>query len=764
MTKRVRYTRNLALVIRILVAFSFLLPVYIGCSPGVESPAPLPVQSLLLISPMLGDEPDIRSNPPSPERLIINETSVEGWMLPPGSQLRFPVDLDESAWLSFALGATSSNSLALTETGIRISFIPFDISENGDKQYGEETILLETSPVESPEIFDEWMPYKMDLSSIVPSEGEIIFSTPGEASSNPGIYVMMGEPVLYYPDRMRHKNILLIGIDTLRRDALGVYGGRPEISPNISRIADHGTVFNRSWSQAPFTGPSFASMLTGLYPADITSTITTVQVPDRATTVAEILLSEGYSTRMVCGNPYLGSSRSGFQQGIETQWYRSNTSPSESVEIAKKYIETCSDRDWFLFLHIMDPHSPYDPPRELVDTLCTRPYRGRYEDYFLDMAEWELYHSPPLREDVDRVHELYEAEVADVDNAIGEIYSYLEQHGMLDDTLIILTADHGEEFFEHNQWGHGQSLLQEIVNMPLIIWGGGLPEDIDTDTCVGNMDLAPTILDYAGAEIPGGMCGTSLLRLGSDNPGRIIFGEGNLRRGHHRKFAVDWPYKCILDFFTGETRLYDLANDPGETLDISGQNLETAQVTQRLSTEMVTTMVPMQTTLFVAIIGNPDDGPARFSGTITVPGGIGFVTSTGKIEDDEFTWSGNTVEFDFSNGIMGPDPKKALIIYPSPDSDIIEIEVLADGRLDPTRFFPYASNQPEPSGSAVIDIYDLPWPNRIPPDARERPVAIYILGIPGFPRDDTAIDYGHMELDPETREQLRALGYLNQVF
>ena len=743
------YTSAAALVILLTI---------ISCSPDGQSASHLPADSLLFHTPLIGSETEIRDPYPRTAYLDMNESLVDGWLQPGDGILRFPVELRESPHLMFRLGIESRIPVESGSLELRIEFLP-EINESDRNQQEQlRYTIFETTPEDTPYIMYEWVNYDFDLGPYAPANGELRFITEGRLSGNPEIDILWGQPTIYYPSEKRDKNVLLIGVDTLRSDALSLYGGREEISADIARLAESGTIFTNNWSQAPFTGPSFASMLTGKYPSGTAPTISIIHIPEQATTLAEILHPRGYATSMVCGNPYLGSEQSGFTQGMESTWYRNNATPDITVEKLIELIDFNRNRDHFMFLHMMDPHFPYDPPLELVDTLCDRMYDGRYLVEFSDMMDWVFMTESPGETEVERVRELYDAEVADVDSSVGDLFQYLELNGYMENTLIILAADHGEEFFEHNQFGHGQSLYDEMIKLPLIIWGEGFSAGERIDTLVSNIDIAPTILSYLGEPIPDDMPGIPLQEIAAD-PGfenRLIFGEGNLRRGHHTKYTIEWPYKCITDYFTGTSMLFNLEEDPLELNDLSDQHPD---IVGRLMMEGALEMPPLATMFVLLFTGEMGDTRARFIGSVTVPDGLNVAKCAGLVEGDFYDIEGNMVTFDFSPDTVASDPNKAMVIFPARGADTIEIRILADDPSGHSRLFPYGSDIPEPSGHAVVNVCDLPWPNRVPVDANQLPAACYVLGFPGA-MDDLQQEFDHGDLDPETLDELRALGYI----
>ena len=754
MLLKIRIMSSYTFIMRLIFLPAVMLALMAGCATG---PHPEPPEfeytvSLLQYPPFIKNEITWHDPDAQPIRLVVNNESVAGWLSPEEKVLRFPVQLNEGAHLTFRLGAVSEGSLQSGDLKVRVEF-----ETVLDSETIRETVY-EDEMVPGSNWSNNWKDADIDLSEWGLCEGDLYFILDGPMSDRDDVRVLWGQPAVYCDNERINRNVILIGVDTLRADALDVYGGRGEVSPNLRNFSESATTFYRTWGQAPFTVPSFASMLTGLYPADIIPTLATGQLPPNTRSIAGLLLEHGISTGMICGNAYMGNENSGFQPGMESLWYSHNANPAETLEAAKVFIERERNRDWFLFLHFMDPHGPYDPPPEYINSLCDPSYIGNYMTSFMDGMEWQLLPpNIPSQYEIDRAKSLYEAEVAELDNAIGGLTEFLEQNGMQENTLIVFSSDHGEEFFEHGQFEHGQSLYEEMVRLPLIVRGFEFPENERINTPVGNIDIAPTILEFFGLDVPDKYHGIPLQDIvsGEVPNDRIIFSEGKLRRGNHTKCAIEWPYKCTLDFFTGETRLYHLTEDPDEFFDLSGRYPE---LVERLSGEMILRMPPMLTTFALFILGDPEGGPGRLSGTINVPGGIAYSTDYGLTEEDQYSVDGDTINWDFNTN-RGIEIK-ALVVIPVQGHNIIEATLRADGEIDPARFFPYSSGTLEPSGSATIDVFEVPWPAQIPPDAMDRPVACYILGIPGFPRDGSP-DFEQTELDPETIEKLRALGYVN---
>jgi arylsulfatase A-like enzyme len=552
----------------------------------------------------------------------------------------------------------------------------------------------------------------------------------------------------------RFKNVLLIGVDTLRADSLSIYGGRPEVSPNLEAFSVNSTVFMQARSQSSWTLPSFASMITGQLPSAIGATVYTGHLPERAETLGEILRPMGYATETICTNAWLGNKQSGFEQGMDGVWYRNDPPAQAAVQQVYDFVSRSMGRDWFCFLHLMDPHAPFRPSRAALNRIGGNETEGPYKFGFDAIDAWKLLESPPPENEIRQVRTLYEAEVENVDSALKDLFEFLQVNGLAENTLVIFAADHGEEFFEHGGFEHGHTQYEELVHMPLIICGDGFPAGGRIETPVGNTDIFPTILEYVGIPVPPGLPGVSLKRVIAADvpPDRPIFGEGNTR-GTEKKYVLEWPYKCVFDYVQRSGVIYNLADDPGETTDIRQGNDELAY---KLVEAMAEAMKPDQTAFHVWITVSHNEMPRRFTGTLRVPGGIETVQGFLLTDDDHYSVNGDTVTFDFSsrNDILGL--YRHLLIVPADDSDTVEASVRVDGAVDPVRFFPYGTSVAEPSGAATVRIDDFPLGPDLPQALEDNPAACYIWGVRGYAREEVAVEH-----DPATQEQLRALGYLH---
>ncbi|MCP4633462.1 MAG: sulfatase [candidate division Zixibacteria bacterium] len=310
-------------------------------------------------------------------------------------------------------------------------------------------------------------------------------------------------------------NIILIVIDTLRDDHLGYNGYDRNTSPNIDAFSKEGVVFNNAYSQSGWTWPSVASIFTSLYPKDHGCIFWSIQMNNELITLAEVLKDKGYNT---FGYPslFLFDIESGFQQGFDVfhqeifdlgNPHYINTSQKVNELIFNDLAEI--KEPFFIWAHYYDPHMNYRSHKEFVfgDGKCTQ-----------------------CR---------YDGEIAYTDYHIGRLFTKLKKLNRYDDTIIILTADHGEEFGDHKRTSH-YTLFNEVLKTPLIIKAPGL-QPIAINNNVSQIDIAPTILKLIGCDIPDEFTGADILN--SELVDRPVFAERGDYQIAFQKAVIDGDYK-----------------------------------------------------------------------------------------------------------------------------------------------------------------------------------------------------------------------------
>ena len=377
----------------------------------------------------------------------------------------------------------------------------------------------------------------------------------------------------------RPRNVLIYLIDTLRADKLRAYAPETRVrTPGLDRWVPSATVFERGQSQENWTKPSVATLLSGLMPWEHTATTGDAVVPGSVELLSETLGAVGYHTGAFVANGYV-SDRFGFEQGFRTfrnyiREGRRTQAEFVAADVLGWLDERPEDRPFFLYVHTIDPHVPYMPPSEILETYDPEPYDGPV-DFGRDRELLEKIKIGRLRvndRDRRRLEALYDGEITYHDIHLAAILDGLERRGLAGDTIVVITADHGEELFDHDSVGHGHSVFQELLHVPLIVRVPGLTEgDARIDDAVGLVDVAPTVLDAIGRPIPDEMSGRSLLPLlrGAPEPtpaprvavSGFMNGWRTVLIGRHK----------LVQRTGAHVSLYDLAADPGEQRDLASE-------------------------------------------------------------------------------------------------------------------------------------------------------------------------------------------------
>ncbi len=383
---------------------------------------------------------------------------------------------------------------------------------------------------------------------------------------------VLGKPTFEAP------NVLVISIDTLRADHLSCYGYPRQTSPAIDALVAGGALFERAYSSAPWTLPSYGSLFTGMLPADHRAGIvkqreeafgqdvapterTTETLRPDVPTLAELLASRGYQTAGFVSNPFLAPA-AGVARGFQSYTgYQYNA--RVGVDQALEWIQSRPSSRWFVFLHVIDPHMPYAPPK---------PFDTRFAKKGVDeLTNWppdldSMRRSPPSDEIKAACVDLYDGEIAFVDAEIERLLASLREAGTLDDTLVVLHSDHGEEFWEHGSCDHGHTQYDELLRVPFaLVWPKGIAAK-RIATRVRTLDLLPTLADICGFKAPAGIEGKSLMPVlaGTETSDRDGIAEALMHSDRETKAIFSGKDKLIATG-TATNQLFDMAADPQET-------------------------------------------------------------------------------------------------------------------------------------------------------------------------------------------------------
>ncbi len=497
---------------------------------------------------------------------------------PSGTRHRFVLGLPEDAVMSLGLGYMPSPELE----GAGVRFV-VEVSPAGEE--GKEKVVdrvITTRPD------GDWLDLEVDLSRWSGQEVQLGLMT-FRSASDPQIWAAWSAPeIMSRGGSQSGPDVILISLDTLRADRLGCYGYDLNTSPNLDRLASRGIRFERAVSQAPWTYPSHRSLFTGLY--------VTARELKESPRLAEVLLEAGYRTEALTGGGQMDF-RMGFARGFDTyrvfDWIR-------NMPQLEEWLGRSSQRRRFLFLHTYEIHDPY-----IHAELAQDKEGGRARGYF-DKKKWWGLRGKLTSQEKDYIGSLYDSGIAYTDRQLGALFDLLEESGALDRSIVIVTSDHGEQFWEHGTWRHGMNLYDHQIMVPLIVY---LPKNLEEslgsagdlsgavfEQQVRLIDLFPTVLDLLGIPFEHRINGRSLKPLfqGEELAPVDAFAERlNLEhreskalRTERFKFIYSFPKPIgIKQGLTETWELYDLARDPGERDNLADRYPEkTAELDARVRT------------------------------------------------------------------------------------------------------------------------------------------------------------------------------------
>jgi arylsulfatase A-like enzyme len=492
--------------------------------------------------------------------------------------------VSDRGWYTFGIGAFKSRGPAVVKLVLQ----------------GSDARPVVVDTVTLPRRRSAWIDRTVDLSAWAGQPVTLTFQADGPASASPSenagpedeVYIS-NPRFLAGPKDRPPKNVILVVIDTTRFADVSSDPARPGLTPHLAELAARGSTFKRHYAQSAWTMPSMASIITSRMPIQ-TGVVSSnrLKLDPRLPTLAEIIQNHGLRTAGFSSNELVRAD-TGFSKGFDA--FTQNHSPllyclDNGERLNRRvlnWLDQAGDAPFFMWLIYIDPHDPYLPPSDYIgrDPVPKPSLLGRWRAFQswgpipklgAPKAEYEKYYRP-----------LYQGEVQYVDHCLGALLEALSRKGLLDQTLVIVTADHGEEFLEHGLLGHGTSLYDELIHVPLIVFDGAQPQKGRVvNQVTQNLDLFPTILQYLGIEVPPEALGASILPLlDGSQPGTTAaaaFSElpeienytdefrrhrAGLKDSYHRAIITDRS-KLIeqTDLKSQAVRLefYDLASDPGE--------------------------------------------------------------------------------------------------------------------------------------------------------------------------------------------------------
>jgi arylsulfatase A-like enzyme len=381
-------------------------------------------------------------------------------------------------------------------------------------------------------------------------------------------------------------HVVLITVDTLRRDVLSCYGSETVRTPNIDSIARDGCLFENAVSPSSWPLPAFAAMMTGLPTSVHGATRTNSVIPPGTRTLAEHFRDAGYQTQAFVTNAVLAAHR-GIARGFaeyalsHSAWRAPSlgetvvealtpsplprqATPAQLTDAAVAWVDAHRGDDFFLWVHYLDPHLPYEPPANLIEG-------GAHADLGTVLpvdsdtrTSMSTFGNPERRA---WARALYDGEVRWVDMQIGRLLAALREGGMYEDALVVFGSDHGEEFWDHDGFEHGHTLYGELVDMPLIVKAPRARSGVRLDAHVTTADVMPTMLDLCSIPFDSTEFSVSMSPFldGTVQPpgGRTLYSAGTLFASE-REAIVFEGVKYIRSLVTGREELYDLRSDRKE--------------------------------------------------------------------------------------------------------------------------------------------------------------------------------------------------------
>ncbi len=716
------------------------------------------------------DRPLRLSGEPRPGVVTLDDESRPAVTFPAGTwswRTRVP----EDGWLQVGVGAVDGGPL---EASVALS-------------NGAEREVLEVGRNDPPEDEPEvrgWIDFGADLSRWAGRQVTLDFTVrrPGAPGAAPD--VAWGPVALTAPrpvGKTDPPNVLFILVDTLRHDHTTPYGYARDTTPEIERLlARRGTVLENAYSQAPWTLPSVVSFMTSRYPGEILgSDPASYGIPPGVEPIAAAFAALGYRTGAFIGNPIVHAGN-GFARGFETFYSPSSpeaiTRHGESLNRrALPWLRAHQAERFFAYVHYVDPHDPYDDPDVVGgrSRLFDDP-GGMPPTYLQGVYAGKLY-PDNLEREVRHFTALYDTEVHWVDGAIGKLLESLPPE-VLAHTLVVLTADHGEELHDHGGWKHGQTVYEDQIHVPLIVrWDGRIQAARRLSGTVRLVDLLPTLVAAAGGRPDPSWQGRDLLgpfegraplprleafaqrlQVGPLRAALVLDGRKLILFNRREPFTPQDNlqaslYRLNLSRMRG-TELYDLRRDPVERQDLLAPDSRPDPGAAPAAEDSGRTLAVLDSLLqahvartFRFLRALVDSLPAgrRLAGELVFERPPSQVIPLFLSDRDRATSAGTTVSFD----LVGEGRAKGFAIAGEPGALLsanltLDGEPLAPARLRVGAGEPFTGRRVEP-GALLTRAF---------PAASDRP-GLRLWAYAGGSEPAAAAN-------PETRKGLEALGYV----
>lgn len=671
-----------------------------------------------------------------------------------------PVEIPPRALLSvgyaFQAAAFMTETPELAEPGrVRITFT--------DADGGKETVLVERRIDLRAQTSDRrWFDERIDLTSLAGHKGTLKLEAinEGDAEKAKGTNVYFSAPrIVQRPadgatPAPGVRNLVLITIDCLRAGHVGAYGYDRPTTPNIDKLAAGGIRFANAFANAPMTLPSIPQLFT--------STVFPTKDVD---TLLEPVAMAGIPSAAIVNNAWiplwLSQGKHAEPPGTFDVMMAGEYDAKAIADRAVAWLDRNRDDRFVMFLHFLDTHTPYSPPKEYVAQFADPAYAGKVGDTFahVEGADASRYDAADRK----KIMALYDAGLRHIDAQIGRIVAALAERGQLDDTVIVVAADHGEEFWDHGNFFHGQSLYEELLHIPLIVHapGAAAPGTV-IERPVRMIDLAPSLLEWAGLQRPATFEGRPLSQVlaAPDAPGDDLIATATQAQFPTRYAIRSGGLKLIENLDTGKRELFDLKSDPHEQRNLATERPDDVA---KLEARLAAARAPLAKRGYQVRVVGPASGTVPVTVELdSQPRSGTFLTldRTSPYGDPRLTLSTNGENLDARAQVdaRGTGFRFDRLLSPRniARDDKLRISVAVDGKPAPLSAIALGKDGTAPAD----DVIDITAASVL--SATEPPCAAPDTGVRvclwRFPGEQVA---AMPEIkDPAVREKLRALGYL----
>ena len=513
----------------------------------------------------------VRSDRTEPSAGVVQ--SIAAWreqrsavVSPLPAALSYPVDIPADAVLDLGYAVTPLQGRLEDVPSVRFRVV---LTDHGDAEH----VLLDGIVDVRERVADQrWFDARVDLAPWAGVSGTLSFrAEPDQPHSGaPPALALFSAPRVLPRAGPEAPSVLLVTIDCLRADHVHANGYRRQTTPAIDRLAAEGVRFAHAYTGAPMTFPSIPQLFTSKpFPS-----------PGDATWLAPVVAA-GVPSAAIVNNVFIelwANSRDpnaldSFDRLVGREYVGARAVTDEAIA----WLDRHRDGRFALYLHYLDAHSPYRMVPTDADVFGDPSYRGPVTRLFNDVGAPEVRYTPADRQ---RVVDWYDAGVRWIDANLGRLIDHLRADGRLDHTIVVVTADHGEEFWDHGRFFHGQTLYDELLHVPLVV---RLPRGEHAGTvverAVRSIDVAPAVLEWAKLEAPGAFAGQSLARSIADPsvPAEPLVATATVAMFPTR-YAVRTPGAKLVDTVDdGERLLFDLGSDPGERTNVLYSQLALAR-------------------------------------------------------------------------------------------------------------------------------------------------------------------------------------------